>query len=211
MKIPIANSDHSIAADTNLFDKPERQKFRLSFSLATLFWAITTIVLLLTVGIQFRQKQIALDEVQRLEELIDADSTIQVDYGRIILFRVGRDLFALRFAMPSGNDLQSVSYEWTKVADQSSLELGNKTEWTKGIAQEHEQWRGFDSAAISVGPLTMEWSQGNATVGWLYLSTTRQNGSYGHVRFDMYRDQFDELSQLSQLDDRLWKPVRIDN
>jgi hypothetical protein len=214
MNIPDATDDSSVAGDAS--DKPQRHRLRWSFSLATLFWAITTVILTLVVCILARQKQIATNEVARLQELFYEDSTICFDYGRIALFRVHDEIYALRMTATKLNDGQRIDYEWMQLKSPLSSIANDFVEWDDAFIHQPEDSRGgsFLNEAdnvthMSCGPLMVPWSDGG-TCGWLYFSDTRQNGSYRNVRFEVYRAQLDEIRQRESLDKRLWKPVRLD-
>lgn len=194
-----------------------QRKHRWSFSLATVFWATTVFILSFALWTATQQKRLALDEVKRLEEVIYNDLTIRIDYGRITLFRIGNEVYALRITGPPANATQRITYEWMKLGEWPNISSNNYAKWSKVFEHHPEDARGRDFAdesqaatVLSIGPLTVEWSAGSQTDGWLYLSQAKHGDRIRPIRFDIYPVQIDNLDEVKLLKPRAWKPVHME-
>jgi hypothetical protein len=187
------------------------------FSLATLLWIITVMLLCLVIWRENQHKQDALLEIERLKELIYHESTIRVDYDRILLFRLESRLYALLLKAPPKERLDRVDFEWIKIPDASTSGMTDAKDWDNLVANLSPEDRGAGSTDetmghtfVHVGPFMIPWSRGGPRYGWLYLSQATYSAGTSPSQVDVYREQLDDLRQLKQIDNNLWKPVRVE-
>jgi hypothetical protein len=213
---PTSAESTSPVGNVQIGNKLERRRLASSFSLATMFWFITTFLLSIGLWKVAQQKRQAFSEIERLKELNYLDSTIRVDYGRIVLFQVDDEIYALRMSSLPTN-LNGASYEWMRFSKESIAEsVDSPMEWKDAYQRRSTEDRGDGSTneddghvIVRIGPLTVTWSRGGQEFGWLYLTEAKYSGSGDPVRFEIYRVQLEEFSQSNQINNKLWKPIRL--
>jgi hypothetical protein len=186
---------------------------RMSFSLANVFWFATFVVLVLGLLLLVRQNRNARQEISWLEQQLDRDSVVQIDYDWITLFRMNQEVYALRLFPAANGAEDKVNYEWIKVPANNESD-GNAT-WTEVFDRQIDKNRGSGSleetnnrTQLEIGPITIQWSRGGPNYGWLYLSEVRQLDSRRLTTIEIYRSpivSLDQITQITQVHSRLWK------
>ncbi len=211
---PTSDRDVHSPERAQLGQKPVR---RLSFSLANVFWFATVIVLVLGVLLLVRQNRNARQEISWLEQELDRDSVMRIDYDYITLFHMNQEIYALRMTPAENGTGDKVNYEWIKVPANNVID-GNAT-WKEVFERQIQKNRGNGSleetnnrTQLEIGPITIQWSRGGDDYGWVYLSEVRQLESRRLTRIEIYRSPIVSLDQIARLHSRLWKswPLEMD-
>jgi hypothetical protein len=189
---------------------PRRRPLR-SFSLATVFWFVTVLMLLLALLIETLQRNNAIRRMSQLEQEVYDALNVPVEYGRITFFRIDGDIYALRLT-PDASNSWRVEFEWMRFGagdDPNSTwrELfDGKTEDDRGSGSANEQ---LGDIGIPIGPVVINSSTGGATFSWFYLSQAHGKALTRSPQFEMSREQYDDLTRAKALPDRAWRQIDL--
>ncbi len=178
--------------------------------------ALFTVVSLVIVVFQQRQQSIKLlDVAQQLRTTLDFETTVLVEYGRYLLFRLKDETMIIVKISPQrksadGEFSNCHSYKWA-VVPQSALTSNATSEQLANASiamanPDETQASGEGSLGegygdrLNAGPLSIGWSKRSANSGWLALHDAKGVSLY------MYTEQLKTLEGIT-LSPYQWRPV----
>jgi hypothetical protein len=189
---------------------PRRWPLR-SFSLATVFWFVTVLMLLLALLTETLQRNNAVRRMSQLEQEVYDALNVPIEYGRITFFKIDGDIYALRLT-PDASNSWRVEFEWMRFRAGDDLNVtwrelfDGKMEDDRGSGSANEQ---VGDIGIPIGPVVINWSTGDATFCWFYLSQAHGKALSGSPQFEMSREQYDDLTHAKSLPDKGWRRIEL--